>query len=33
VYCVIWTKVVNGYNEFDLDQALVFCKNLTIVRG
>ena len=30
VYCVIWTNVVNGYNEFDLDQALVFCKNQTI---
>jgi len=30
VYCVVWTKVVNGYNEFDLDQALVFCKNRTI---
>jgi len=25
-----WTKLVNGYNEFDLDQALVFCKNRTI---
>jgi len=29
LYCEIWTKVVNGYNEFDLDQALVFCENLT----
>jgi len=30
VYCVVWTKVVNGYHEFDLDQVLVFCKNRTI---
>ena len=28
--CVIWTKVVIGYDDFDLDQALVFCKNRTI---
>jgi len=28
--CVIWTNAVNAYNEFDLDQARVFCKNLTI---
>jgi len=34
---VIWASVVcnldqspRGYNEFDLDQALVFCKNRTI---
>jgi len=29
VYCVTWTKDVSGYNEFDLDQAFTFCKNLT----
>ena len=27
---VIGTKVVTGYNDFDLDQALVFCENRTI---
>jgi len=30
VYGVIWTKVVPGDNDFDLDQALVFFKNRTI---
>jgi len=30
VSCVIWTKVVTGYNDFDLDHALIFCKNRTI---
>jgi len=29
VYCGVCTKVVNDYNKFDLDQALVFCKNRT----
>jgi len=24
VQCVIWTKVVTGYNDFELDQALIF---------
>jgi len=27
---LIWTKVTIVYSDFDLDQALVYCKNRTI---